>query len=117
MAANGQFIERYFAEMGTIIHAISRDDVDRAVELLLEAWRKGTTVFIMGNGGSASTATHFACDPSKQTIVGGKTRGLLRGGGVVAAPWGGGGGPARGGGGGWSQNIIRAINLAKERGA
>src|ERR1700716_1903989 len=41
---------------------------------LMAAWRQGRTVFVMGNGGSASTATHFAADLAKYTISPGKPR-------------------------------------------
>jgi D-sedoheptulose 7-phosphate isomerase len=73
-ATNQGFIDSYFAEMETIIRTISRQNIDRLVEILLGAWRNENTVFIMGNGGSASTATHFACDLSKVTAVEGKKR-------------------------------------------
>ena len=73
-ATNQQFIDGYFAEMETIIRTISRQEIDRLVEILLDAWKNEKTVFIMGNGGSASTATHFACDLSKVTAVEGKKR-------------------------------------------
>lgn len=72
--ANRSFIDNYFEEMLQIIRHISREDIDRAVEALFHAWREGRTVFTMGNGGSASTATHFACDLSKVTIIEGKKR-------------------------------------------
>jgi D-sedoheptulose 7-phosphate isomerase len=39
----------------------------KAVDMLYEAWLNGNTVFVMGNGGSASTATHFTCDLLKPT--------------------------------------------------
>jgi D-sedoheptulose 7-phosphate isomerase len=39
--------------------------VDRIAAELLAAYRDGRTVFIFGNGGSAATASHFACDLSK----------------------------------------------------
>lgn len=71
---NATFIDNYFEEMIQIIQAISRPDIDRVVEALFQAWKEGRTVFTMGNGGSASTATHFACDLSKVTIVAGKKR-------------------------------------------
>lgn len=71
---NKEFIQDYFAEMRRITGDISFTDIDRAIELLLGAWRNGNQVFICGNGGSASTATHFACDLSKTTIVEGKRR-------------------------------------------
>src|SRR5262249_60360296 len=71
---NGPFIERYFSEMRQIVDTISREDIDRAIEALFSAWRDGRTVFLMGNGGSASTATHFACDLSKITVCEGRRR-------------------------------------------
>lgn len=71
---NGPFIERYFSEMRQILDTISREDIDRVIETLFAAWREGRTVFLMGNGGSASTATHFACDLMKITVSEGKPR-------------------------------------------
>jgi D-sedoheptulose 7-phosphate isomerase len=71
---NQKFIDNYFKEMEKIINEISREDIDQVIELLFQAWKEKRTVFIMGNGGSASTATHFACDLAKCTIVGDKPR-------------------------------------------
>jgi D-sedoheptulose 7-phosphate isomerase len=71
---NGAFIERYFAEMEQGIAGLERAQIDRAIETLFDAWKRGATVFLIGNGGSASTATHFACDLSKVTISPGKPR-------------------------------------------
>jgi len=69
---NGEFIESYLAEMGRIIGALSVRDIDRVIELLYTAWKRESEVFTCGNGGSASTATHFACDLLKATAVPGK---------------------------------------------
>ncbi len=73
-SGNQEFINNYFGEMKEVIENISRQDIDKTIELLFDAWKKNKTVFIMGNGGSASTATHFACDLAKCTIVGNKRR-------------------------------------------
>lgn len=64
-----QFIEQYLEDTSRIIEDIGYSDLEHIIELLFEAWRKGTTVFVMGNGGSASTASHFAADLAKYTIV------------------------------------------------
>jgi D-sedoheptulose 7-phosphate isomerase len=40
------------------------------VPMLLEARAKGRTIFFLGNGGSASTASHFVVDIGKATIRG-----------------------------------------------
>ncbi|MEN6440728.1 MAG: SIS domain-containing protein [Syntrophobacter sp.] len=44
---------------------IDIDRIHRISELILNVHRNGNQVFIMGNGGSASTASHFACDLTK----------------------------------------------------
>ena len=67
---NREYIQTYLAEVGRICDTISQESIDRAIETLFKAWKEGRTVFIMGNGGSASTATHFAADLVKQTAIG-----------------------------------------------
>ncbi len=71
---NKDFIHNYLSEARKVTEAISVPDINRAIELLFNAWKNGNQVFTCGNGGSASTATHFACDLSKATIVQGKKR-------------------------------------------
>ncbi len=45
--------------------------IKAAKEMLLECHRRKGKVFTMGNGGSASTAQHFACDLAKYVIPAG----------------------------------------------
>lgn len=71
---NKEFIQTYLSDMHKVIEDISIEDIDRAVELLFDAWKRQRQVFTCGNGGSASTATHFACDLAKTTIVDEKRR-------------------------------------------
>ncbi len=72
---NKQYIQKYLKETQEITKLISVESVDKTVELLFNAWKNGNHVYTCGNGGSASTATHFACDLVKTTTVAGK-RGL-----------------------------------------
>lgn len=72
---NNQFIKNFLTETQRIAGTLSADAINEAVEVLFNAWTNGNTVYTCGNGGSASTASHFACDLSKTTIVGDK-RGL-----------------------------------------
>ena len=74
MMNNGNFIENYLAEVKEIAGKMSVDDINSTVELLYDTWKNGNQVFICGNGGSASTATHFACDLAKTTIIDGRER-------------------------------------------
>lgn len=142
---NRKYIEKYILEMQRITREISKERIDEIIELLFDAWMKDSQVFIMGNGGSASTATHFACDLAKCTIVKGKKRFKTMaladniplvsawtndsGFGSIFAeqlePWlkegdvligiSVHGGSGEGEAGPWSQNLTRAIRLAKER--
>ena len=67
-------ITNYLLEVQKIIDSISKEDINNAIQILNEARLAGKKIFIIGNGGSASTATHFACDLNKYTSVEGKKR-------------------------------------------
>jgi len=69
-----EFVNHYLQELVSITKRISQEDIDRVIELLYEAWRGDKQVFLAGNGGSASTAVHFASDLAKFTSVEGKRR-------------------------------------------
>jgi D-sedoheptulose 7-phosphate isomerase len=66
---NTVFIQDYFKDLSGIINGISKDDIDKVISMLDSARKEGKKLFIIGNGGSASTATHFACDLNKYTSV------------------------------------------------
>ena len=67
-------IESYLKDVREIVERISREDIDKAIHILDMARKEGRKIFVIGNGGSASTATHFACDLNKYTSVDGKKR-------------------------------------------
>jgi D-sedoheptulose 7-phosphate isomerase len=74
VATDVDYIRTYFAEAAEIVGQLDPGPIVSAIDILFEAWRQGRTVFVMGNGGSASTATHFACDLTKWTALPGKPR-------------------------------------------
>lgn len=43
-------------------------ELQRVADAIWEAYQRDATIFACGNGGSAATASHFACDLSKWTI-------------------------------------------------
>jgi D-sedoheptulose 7-phosphate isomerase len=71
---NSDYITSFFKGLENIIKDISRKDIDTVIEMLFDAWKNGKKVFAIGNGGSASTAMHFASDLNKCTICPGKKR-------------------------------------------
>lgn len=125
---------------------LDSEEYKKVVEMLFECYKRGGTVFTMGCGGSASTATHFAADLAKTTMVdnkqGFKAMALVDNIPLVSAwtndkGWGTvfegqlrawltkndvlvgfsvHGGSKRGDeAGSWSQNLVSAMTLAKER--
>lgn len=66
---NAAYIDTFLNGVEKITQSISRDDIDRAIELLYATWKEGRTVFTAGNGGSAGTATHLAADLTKMTAI------------------------------------------------
>jgi D-sedoheptulose 7-phosphate isomerase len=67
-------IESYLVQLQDVVANLPTDLIDRVIAILLESARQGNKVFIFGNGGSASTASHFACDLAKNTQVSGAPR-------------------------------------------
>jgi D-sedoheptulose 7-phosphate isomerase len=68
------FVSNYLEELTATIARVSQQDICSVMALLYQAWQEGKQVFVAGNGGSASTATHFTCDLSKYCNVEGKPR-------------------------------------------
>lgn len=59
---NRKFIDNYFKEVQEIIRDINKDNIDKFINILFEAWKDNKKVITMGNGGSAGTASHFTAD-------------------------------------------------------
>ena len=70
----GRRVEQHIEEVRAALDEVPPEAVERVVEAILLAQAGGRHVYILGNGGSASTASHFACDLSKATIVAGRSR-------------------------------------------
>lgn len=131
-------IESYLSDLHETIDQIPVEAVEKVISILHQARVQGKHIFIMGNGGSASTASHFVCDLAKNTrklgwpefrVIGltdnmaifsayGNDEGyenvfsqqlsnLVEKGDIVIAISGSGNSP----------NVLRAVELANERGA
>lgn len=137
---NRNYTSKCLEEMISVSEKVDVQKINDAIEIFLEAYRNGNTIFSVGNGGSASTAAHFAADLGKFATgdhVGFKSMDIVGNYSAHTAwtndtnwenvwvgmltPW-----IKQGdvlvlfsvhGGSGWSNNLSKAIGLAKERGA
>lgn len=70
MKDNKIFIKKFIKVSERILKKISVNDINKIINILYAGWKNGSTVFVMGNGGSASTASHFAADLAKYASMG-----------------------------------------------
>ncbi len=69
-----EHIQKYLDEIGRILQNLPQADIARTIDILAQARTEGRRIFVMGNGGSAAMASHFACDLGKGTVREGKAR-------------------------------------------
>ncbi len=62
------FSKNYFEEVRKAVDKLDLEKIQKITEVIYDAYKNDKQIFIMGNGGSASTASHFACDLSKGTL-------------------------------------------------
>lgn len=72
--SNSAYIEKFLEGVQEIAARLDRKSLDRAIDALFSAWTRGGTIFTCGNGGSAGTAQHLAADLFKCTIAPGRPR-------------------------------------------
>ncbi len=72
------YIKQYLNEAMAIADKLKEQEeqINRIISILFDAWENDRWVFIEGNGGSASTATHFASDLVKTINPSPEKRGL-----------------------------------------
>jgi D-sedoheptulose 7-phosphate isomerase len=58
---------QYFEELRRVVARLSHDGIDQIADALYKAYESERIVYTFGNGGSASLASHFACDLGKGT--------------------------------------------------
>jgi D-sedoheptulose 7-phosphate isomerase len=56
------FARSYLDYLSSVLNTIDTREIGRFIETLLNARERGVTIFFIGNGGSAATASHFAND-------------------------------------------------------
>lgn len=67
-------LPHYFQNLAQSIAALPQKPIKNIFLVLRETYQRDGTIYTCGNGGSASTASHFACDLMKWTITPNKRR-------------------------------------------
>ena len=71
MSRNGEddividFINSYISELQQTIARLPVDEIEEVIKAVLDARERDAQIFVSGNGGSASTASHVAVDMGK----------------------------------------------------
>ena len=59
------FFKKYTNNLNIAITNINIKNLNLASKLILDVIKKGKTIYVCGNGGSAAIANHFECDHKK----------------------------------------------------
>jgi len=69
-----EHIQKYLDEISQMVKDLPQAEIVRTIDILAQARIEGRRIFVMGNGGSAAMASHFACDLGKGTVREGMAR-------------------------------------------
>jgi len=61
-------LDEYVGGLRDSLQKLDTDEIARVVEIIFRAFERGKKIFTMGNGGHASTASHMINDIAKHTI-------------------------------------------------
>ncbi len=67
-------IQEYISNLQGVLERLSLADVRQSINLVMETYQADRQIFVIGNGGSASTASHIANDLGKGASVPGARR-------------------------------------------
>ena len=65
MKNNPSNIEYYIDTLSKALEQMDKGPIDEAIKSLIDAYESESIVYIFGNGGSGSTASHIVCDFNK----------------------------------------------------
>jgi D-sedoheptulose 7-phosphate isomerase len=68
MAERLENVTQFLDETISLLKQLDVSAILRAEQILLDCYHRQGRVYTMGNGGSASTAQHFACDLAKYVV-------------------------------------------------
>ena len=62
------YIKEYISSLESQINELDFSKISQIVNVLNNAYKNGKNIFVLGNGGSATTAIHISCDLGKGTV-------------------------------------------------
>lgn len=65
-----EFATNYLSGIQSLLSHFDTRNFERIVDKILEAYDGQKRIFVMGNGGSGATASHFTCDINKGCCMG-----------------------------------------------
>ena len=69
-----EFIRGYLAELDATLRALPHEQIASIIDAIRDARERDAQIFVVGNGGSAATASHFAVDLGKGASIGAERR-------------------------------------------
>lgn len=67
---SGEYFKEYARYLFNLLANLDFEIIESVADLILKKSKEGKTVYIIGNGGSATTASHFATDLSHCGLIG-----------------------------------------------
>lgn len=61
-------VDEYVSGLNNVLKAIPIQDIEAVANEVISAFENGKQIFVAGNGGSAASASHMACDFAKTTL-------------------------------------------------
>lgn len=59
------FSKQYLSELNSVLNDFPHENFEKMIEEFMSAYEEEKNIFVMGNGGSGSTASHWTCDINK----------------------------------------------------
>jgi D-sedoheptulose 7-phosphate isomerase len=66
--------EVYLQQVSAVLKRLPFAQIDQIADRLWQAYREDRAVYLLGNGGSAALASHYACDLGKGMVIDGLSR-------------------------------------------
>jgi len=59
----------YIEQIKNILDSFPHDQFERLIKAMLDIYKEGRQIFVMGNGGSGTTASHLTADIGKTPLL------------------------------------------------